>query len=176
MTTTDANAVTRSRTFTWSDPKIGARAAQSMSGLEYLRAMAGGEVPSAPLGATLGMSAESVEEGHVVFALDPAEYHYNPIGMVHGGVAAALLDSAMSCAIHTTLPAGTNYSTLEIKVNYVRAMTAETGRVRCEGTMIHVGGRTATAEGRVLDEAGRLYAHGTATCIILRPAASGEAP
>lgn len=170
--TGETGPATRSRTFTWSDPAVGARAAQAMSGLDYLRAMADGRVPGAPLAATLGMRVESVAEGCVVFALDPAEYHYNPIGSVHGGIAATLLDSAMSCAVHATLPAGVGYSTLEIKVNFVRAVTAETGPLRCEGRVIHVGGRTATAEGRLTDAAGQLYAHGTATCIILRPMAT----
>ena len=110
-----------------------------------------------------------VGEGRAVFAVDPAEYHYNPIGVVHGGLAATLLDSAMGCAVHSTLPAGAGYTTLEIKVNFIRAMTADTGRVRCEAKVVHVGGRTATAEGRVVDEAGKLYAHGSTTCLVLRP-------
>ncbi len=92
----------------------------------------------------------------------------NPIGTVHGGLAATLLDSAMACAIHTMLPAGTSYTTLEIKVNYLRPMTRETGIVYCEGKVIHVGGRVATSEGRLTDAAGKLYAHGTTTCMIMR--------
>jgi uncharacterized protein (TIGR00369 family) len=88
--------------------------------------------------------------------------------VVHGGVAATLLDSAMGCAVHSALPAGAGYTSLEIKVNFVRPLTAETGRVRCEAKLIHLGGRTATAEGRVVDEAGKLYAHGTTTCLIFR--------
>jgi len=109
-----------------------------------------------------------LEEGRAVFAVDPAEYHYNPIGVVHGGLAATLLDSAMGCAVHSMLPAGTGYTTLELKVNFIRAMTAETGRVRAEGKLIHLGSRTATAEGRVIDESGKLYAQATTTCLILR--------
>jgi uncharacterized protein (TIGR00369 family) len=111
-----------------------------------------------------------LSEGHAVFVVEPAEYHYNPIGVVHGGVAATLLDSAMGCAVHSTLPAGVGYTTLEIKVNYIRAMSSETGLVRCEANVIHVGDRTATAEGKIVDEKGKLYAHGTTTCIIFRPA------
>jgi uncharacterized protein (TIGR00369 family) len=103
-----------------------------------------------------------------VFAVEPAEYHYNPIGLVHGGLACTLLDSAMGCAVHTTLPAGTGYTTLELKVNLIRPLTRETGRVLCEGTIIHVGGRTATAEARITDAAGALYAHATTTCMIFR--------
>jgi uncharacterized protein (TIGR00369 family) len=109
-----------------------------------------------------------LSEGRAVFTVEPAEYHYNPIGVVHGGLAATLLDSAMGCAVHSTLPAGVGYTTLEIKVNYIRAMTAETGLVRCEAQVIHVGGRTATAEGRVIDSSGKLYAHATTTCMIFR--------
>lgn len=112
-----------------------------------------------------------LSEGRAVFVVEPAEYHYNPIGVVHGGVAATLLDSAMGCAVHSTLPVGASYTTLEIKVNYIRPMTADTGLVRCEATIIHLGVRTATAEGKVVDQKGKLYAHGTTTCIIFGPAA-----
>ena len=112
-----------------------------------------------------------LSEGRAVFVVEPAEYHYNPIGVVHGGVAATLLDSAMGCAVHSTLPAGATYTTLEIKVNYIRPMTADTGQVRCEANTIHLGGRTATAEGKIVDEKGKLYAHGTTTCIIFPTAA-----
>lgn len=117
----------------------------------------------------LNFDLVAVSEGYAVFAVNPSEYHYNPIGVVHGGLAATLLDSAMGCAVHSMLPAGAGYTTLEIKVNFIRAMTAETGRVRCEARIVHSGARTATAEGRIVDEAGKLYAHGTTTCLILRP-------
>jgi uncharacterized protein (TIGR00369 family) len=109
-----------------------------------------------------------VSEGHAVFLVTPAEYHYNPIGVVHGGVAATLLDSAMGCAVHSTLPAGASYTTLEIKVNYIRPMSADTGEVRCEANAIYVGGRTATAEAKIVDAKGKLYAHGITTCLIFR--------
>ncbi|MBC8075392.1 MAG: PaaI family thioesterase, partial [Chloroflexales bacterium] len=107
-------------------------------------------------------------------AATPAEYHYNPIGSVHGGVAATLCDSAMACAIHTTLPAGVGYTTLELKVNFVRPITVQTGRVTCEGTLIHMGGRVATAEARLTDASGALYAHATTTCLVLRPTSNEE--
>ena len=113
-----------------------------------------------------------VSEGRVVFALEPAEYHYNPLGTVHGGVMATLLDSAMGCVVQSMLPAGTSYTTLELKVNYLRPITSKTGIVYCEGKIIHVGGRVATAEGRLTGADGKLYAHGTTTCIILRPSSS----
>ena len=161
--------IERSHTFTWQDPMIGAKAARTMSGLEYLRAMANGGLPAAPIGALMNMQVAEVEEGRIVFTAVPEEYHYNPIGTVHGGFAATLLDSALGCAVHTMLPAGTAYTTLEIKVNYLRPLTGNTGKVYCEGKVIHMGGRVATAEARLTDESGKLYAHGTTTCIIMRP-------
>jgi len=140
-----------------------------MSGLDYLKALQEGVIPPPPIAVLMDMSIVEVSEGRVVFAAQPAEYHYNPLGTVHGGLAATLLDSAMGCAVQSMLPAGTGYTTLELKVNYLRPMTHETGPVYCEGKVIHVGGRIATAEGRLTDADGRLYAHGTTTCIILRP-------
>jgi len=102
-----------------------------------------------------------------VFAVTPQEFHYNPIGVVHGGLAATLLDSAMGCAVHSTLPAGVGYTTLEFKVNFARAITGDTGRVVCEGNLIHRGRTVATAEGRVIaEDTGKLLAHGTTTCLL----------
>jgi uncharacterized protein (TIGR00369 family) len=115
----------------------------------------------------MGFKMAEVELGRVVFTYTPVCDHYNPLGTVHGGVAATLLDGVMGCSVHTTLKAGTAYTTLEIKVNYVRAMTDKTGDVRVEGKVIHVGSRIATAEGRLYDEDSRLLAHGTTTCLIL---------
>ena len=115
------------------------------------------------------MVITEVSEGRVVFTAEPAEYHYNPLGTVHGGIAATLLDSAMGCAVQSMLPHGGGYTTLELKVNYLRPMTSKTGTVYAEGKIIHVGGRTATAEARLMDASGKLYAHGTTTCILLRP-------
>jgi len=159
----------RTRTVTWEDPLPAARAGRKMSGIEYLRAIGAGTFPPPPIGVLLGMLPVEVSEGRAVFAVKPAEFHYNPIGVVHGGLAATLLDSAMGCAVQTMLPAGTGYTTVEIKVNYIRPLTVETGEVRAEGTVIHSGGRIATAEGRLVDQSGKLYAHATTTCIILRP-------
>ncbi len=164
----EAGQGARTRTVSWEDPRALAEAARGLSGLEYLRKIASGELPRPPFGALLDFGLSELEEGRAVFTVEPAEYHYNPIGVVHGGLAATLLDSAMGCAVHSTLPAGVGYTTLEIKVNYVRALTAETGEVRCEARAIHIGGRTATAEGRVVDADGKLYAHGTTTCLIFR--------
>jgi uncharacterized protein (TIGR00369 family) len=171
MTSTAAGE--RERTFAWSDPMQGARTAPSMAGIEYLRAIQRGDIPPPPVAVTLGFELEEVAEGRAVFAMVPAEYHYNPIGGVHGGVAATLMDSAMGCAVHSTLPAGVGYGTLELKVNYLRQITVQTGRVRCEATLIHTGRTTALAEARLTDASGGLLAHGTSTCIILRPEPRG---
>ena len=158
----------RTRTITWDDPQALAKSAVGLSGMEYLQKIVSGELPPPPIANLMDFRLGELSEGHAVFLVEPAEYHYNPIGVVHGGLAATLLDSAMGCAIHSTLPAGAGYTTLEMKVNYIRALTAQTGEVRGEANVIHVGGRTATAEGRVVDKAGKLYAHATTTCIIFR--------
>jgi uncharacterized protein (TIGR00369 family) len=164
----------RTRTFSWSDPLISARAAPTMRGLDFLKAMGRGELPLPPIMALMNIGVQEAEEGRVVFTVEPAEYHYNPIGMVHGGLACTLCDSAMGCSIHTMLPAGVGYTTLEMKVNFVRPLTVETGLVVCEGKVINVGSRVATAEARLTDRAGKLYAHATTTCLILRPTAGSE--
>ena len=158
----------RTRKVTWEDPRALAEAGRGLSGLEYLQKIVAGELPAPPIGALMDFRITEIAEGRAVFEVEPAEFHYNPIGVVHGGVAATLLDSAMGCAVHSTLPKGAGYTTLEIKVNYIRPLTAETGRVRCEAQVIHLGGRTATATGRVIDDHGKLYAHGTTTCLVLR--------
>lgn len=159
----------RSRTFGWEDPEEMARIGKTLSGMAYLQAIQRREVPPPPVAMMMGMDLQEVSEGKVVFTLQPAEYHYNPLGTVHGGVTATLLDSAMGCAVQSVLRLGQWYTTLEIKVNYLRALKESTGTVYCEGKIIHLGGHTATAEGRIVDEAGKLYAHGTTTCILLRP-------
>ena len=161
----------RRRTVVWEDPTSGVGAAEEMSGLEYLRAIARGELPAAPMADLMGFGFYEIEEGRVVFECVPAEYHYNPIGAVHGGLACTLADSAMGCAVHTMLPAGTGYTTLEIKTNLLRPITVETGRLLCEGKAIHVGKRVATAEARLTDEAGKLYAHAITTCMVFRDGA-----
>lgn len=158
----------RTRTVTWHDPMIGAEAAKGMSGLEYLLAMKRGEMPPPPFMALIGIGVGDAEAGRVTFKLVPAEYHYNPIGSVHGGIISTLMDSAMGCAVHSLLPTGTGYTTLELKVNFLKPLTRDTGEVVCEGKAIHVGGRVATAEARLTDAEGILYGHATTTCLILR--------
>lgn len=140
-----------------------------MSGLEYLRKIMTGELPPSGMVQLLGLKLVEVGEGRVVFTVQPDERHYNGLGIAHGGLAAALLDSALGCAINATMPAGKVFTTLEMKINYVRPITRERGALRCEANMIHVGGRVATAEGRITDADGKLYAHGTATCMLFRP-------
>jgi uncharacterized protein (TIGR00369 family) len=165
----DHESAPRRRTYTWDDPMPSAEARRRLSGIEYLRGFLDGTFPPTPIVQTMGMRFVEVEEGRAVFEGEPAEYHYNPSGVVHGGLAATLLDSAMGCAVHSMLPVGVGYTTIEIKVNYLRALTIETSTVRAEGHVIKVGGRVAIAEGRITDAAGNLYAHGTTSCLILRP-------
>lgn len=159
----------RTRTYDWEDPMIGAAAARTMSGMDYLNAMLRGEIPRPPISQTMDFTLESCAEGRAVFTVTPSEFHYNPIGMVHGGLAATLLDSALGCAIHTTLPAGVGYTTLELHVNLVRAITKDSGLLRAEAEIIHLGRTLATAQGRLSSTDGKLYAHGTTTCMIFRP-------
>ncbi len=120
----DTKKTERTLTVSWEDPRALAEAGRGLSGLEYLRKIAAGELPRPPIGALMNFGLDELGEGHAVFTVEPAEYHYNPLGVVHGGLAATLLDSAMGCAVHSALPAGAWYTTLEIKVNFVRPMTA----------------------------------------------------
>ena len=143
--------------------------AAEMTGLEFMRALFSGKLPPPPITATMGFSGGEAQEGKVTFFGETGEHLYNPIGVVHGGFAMTLLDSAMGCAVHTMLSAGEAYTTLETKVNFVRPITAETGLVRCEGSVVHRGGKIATAEGRVIAErSGKLLAHGTTTCLVFK--------
>lgn len=157
----------RTLSVTWQDPRALAEAGRGMPGIEFLRAIASGKLPPPPIAALLGFSLVEVEPGRAVFEVVPGEHHYNPIGVVHGGLAMTLLDSAMGCAVQTHMPAGSGYTTLEAKTNLVRAITADTGKLRAIGRTVHVGKRMATAEGRLEDAAGKLYAHATTTCIVL---------
>lgn len=137
-----------------------------LSGLEFIQGMLEGSFPRAPIMGAFKFELVEVEHGRAVFEGVPEFAFYNPISSVHGGYAATLLDSCMGCAVHTTLPAGQAYTTLEFKINFVRAMTDQTGRVRAEGRVIHPGNRAATAEGHLYDARGKLLAHGTTTCLV----------
>ncbi|MFJ5049189.1 PaaI family thioesterase [Streptomyces sp. NPDC098077] len=147
MTTTDPTAMTGLELMRWVQTELPA------------------DIPS--IGRLLGMRFDEVDHGRIVLSLDTRPDFANPLGTVHGGIAATLLDSAMGCAVHTTLPAGAGYTTLELKVNYIRAARTDGQTLTAEGTVIHVGRRTATAEGKVLDAQGKLVAHATTTCMIL---------
>jgi uncharacterized protein (TIGR00369 family) len=159
----------RSRTYSWHDPLASFAAGAGMSGADYLLAMAEGRVPKPPISETLGFDGiGDVAEGRVVFTMTPAEHHYNPIGSVHGGVYATLLDSACGCAVQSLLPAGDFYTSLDLSVKFLRGMTKDTGQVQCIGTVTHMGRRTALAEARIVDGNGKLYATATSTCMVFR--------
>jgi uncharacterized protein (TIGR00369 family) len=157
----------RTLTVEWNDPAALAAAGRSMAGIDFLRAIRDARLPPPPIAQLLGFTLVEVEPGHAVFEVVPGERHYNPIGVVHGGLAMTLLDSAMGCCVQTRMPAGSGYTTLEAKTNLVRAITQKTGRLRAIGKLVHLGSRIATAEGRLEDDAGKLYAHATTTCIVL---------
>jgi uncharacterized protein (TIGR00369 family) len=159
----------RTRTITWEDPMIGAQAARSLSGLEYLQGIIDGKYPVPPMATLMDLSLVEVGDGRAVFTCVPGDHHYNNIGVAHGGLVSTMLDSALGCAVQTKLPVGVGYTTIELHVNFLRALTVETGLVRCEGEVLHSGRSIATAQARLTDEAGKLYAHGTTTCMIFRP-------
>jgi uncharacterized protein (TIGR00369 family) len=141
-------------------------AAATMTGLAFLQAVQRGDQPPAPMAELLGFRLCAVEAGQVAFEARPDARHYNPLGTVHGGFAATLLDSAMGCAVHSVLDVGIGYTTLEFKVNLVRTITAETGIVRAEGVLLHRSRQIATSDGRLIDGDGRLLAHGSCTCLL----------
>ncbi|GAA2058586.1 PaaI family thioesterase [Williamsia deligens] len=157
----------RRRTFTWRDPSETASGAVGRTGIEFMRALAAGDIPAPPIMALTGAELTRVDEGVAAFTLEPAEYHYNPIGSVHGGIIATLLDSAAGCAVHTTLPAGVRYTTLDLSVKYLRAVRVETGPVVCTGTVVHAGRRTVLAQAELRDADGALLASATSSCMIL---------
>ena len=165
MTTTP----TRSRTIEWDDPAAVLAAADGRTGLELMQSLVVGEFPAPPIAHTLGFTLSEVSEGRAVFQLDPGEFHYNPIGSVHGGVFATLLDSACGCAVHTTLPAGVAYTSLDLTVKFLGAMRTTTGLVSAIGTVKHRGRRTALAEAELVDSNGKLLATAQSSCLILAP-------
>lgn len=156
----------RTRTITWADPAEHAWRASTGPGLDVLRQVLAGELVPSPMASLLGYDLVEVAEGRAVFTVTPAEFHYNPAGHVHGGFAATVLDSAMGCAVYTTVGLGETYTTIELKVNYLKPITVATGPLRGTGTVLHRGRRTAMAEGRLEDAAGKLLAHATTTCLI----------
>ncbi|MEO0392247.1 MAG: PaaI family thioesterase [Pseudomonadota bacterium] len=164
----------RQHSFTWSDPSALAAAARRMDGLSFLQAGRDGTIPMPPIFDLFEMRFDDVAEGRVVFSMPVREYQYNPIGTVHGGVMATILDSVAACCIHTTLSAEEMYTTLELKINYVCGVTAKLSRMRAEGNVIHRGRRMATSEGKLYGDDGKLYAHASSTCMIM-PVSVSEA-
>ncbi|MGW2563621.1 PaaI family thioesterase [Streptomyces sp. NPDC001514] len=156
----------RSRTFEWGDPKISAAAVGRTSGLEFLRDVLAGRLPAPPIAATLGITLEEVEPGRAVFAMEPGEEHYNPIGSVHGGVYATLLDSAAGCAVQSVLPADMGYTSLDLNLKFLRPITVDTGKVSAVGTVLNQGRRTALAQAELFDSQDRLLAHATSSCML----------
>ena len=156
----------RRRTVHRDDPAASNESAGRLSGLSFLEAIRDGRLPAPPVSRLLGLTLAEVENGRAVFECEPSEAHYNPVGTVHGGVISTLLDSALSCAVHTTLPAGTGSTRAELKVNFIRPVVTGTGRLRAEGRGIHAGSRLATAEARLTDAAGKLYGYAVGTCLV----------
>jgi len=153
---------------------VGAALALDMSGLDYLRAIADGRIAPPPIAVLLGMGVADVEPGRVTFSLEVGEHLYNPIGSVHGGIFCTLLDSAMGCAVHSTLGRGQAYTTLELKVNLVKALTVDTPSVVASGEVISAGRRVVTASGQLTGPDGTLYAHATTTCLVFEPRPGGN--
>ena len=166
VSTSVTQPIERRRTVTWSDPNATAVAGRSMAGIDFMRALRDGAVPPPPAILLLGIEMTQVDPGRVVMRLAPEEHLYNPLGSVHGGLIATLLDSVMGCAVHSTLEAGRGYTTLEIKVNYVRAVSRAGGVVTAEGCVVHAGRQSAVAEAVLRDEKGRLCATASTTCLV----------
>lgn len=167
MTQTQEDGAIRERSYTWHDPAPVLAEAMTLDGLEVLRRIADGRFPPPPLAGTLGVARFEADEGRVVVEVEPAEFHYNPLGTVHGGVIASLLDTAAGCAVQSTLPVGTTYTSVDLHTRFLAAVRHDTGLVRAVGTVLHRGSRTATAEARLEDRAGRLLAHATSSCLLV---------
>jgi uncharacterized protein (TIGR00369 family) len=161
----------RTRSYSWDDPAISAAAARERDGMAFLQAILDGSIPGAPIASTLDFIPVSVQPGSVVFEFTPAEFHYNPIGSVHGGMISAMCDSACGCSVQSLLPAGTYYTSLDLTVKFLRPVSSGTGRLTCTGTVTHLGGRSALAEARLTGSDGKLYAFATSSCMLFRPAA-----
>ncbi|WP_216586719.1 PaaI family thioesterase [Streptomyces brasiliscabiei] len=164
----------RTRTYQWEDPAVLAEAAGGMSGIDFLRALAAGSLPKPPVNHAIDFVLDEVEPGRAVFSLTPGEEHYNPIGSVHGGIFATLLDSAAGCAVQSTLPRGMAYTSLDLTVKFLRRITVDTGTVRAIGTVVSGGRRTALAQARLVDASDRLLAHATSSCLLFPVERPGE--
>jgi uncharacterized protein (TIGR00369 family) len=164
--TQQAGTGARTRTFSWTDPAAFAEHLGRRSGLEVLQAMSRGELPSPPIMQLVDVVSFEAVEGSVTLQLDPQEFHFNPLGTMHGGVIATLLDTGAGCSVHSTLPAGIGYTSLDLSVKFLRPVTLTTGRLTCTGSVLQRGRRTALAEARLTDPQGRLTAHATSTCLL----------
>ncbi|MBF9132673.1 PaaI family thioesterase [Plantactinospora sp. S1510] len=174
---TETQPEPRNRTFSWNDPAKSVAQLGRRGGLELLRAMIAGEVPSPPVTDLIAMGRMTADEGRVSVEMTAQEFHYNPLGTVHGGVLSILLDTAAACAVHTTLPAGMGYTSLDLNVKFLRPVTVESGLLRCEGTVLQRGRRTALAEAKLTDGRGRLVAHATSSCLLFEtPVTQPENP
>jgi uncharacterized protein (TIGR00369 family) len=158
--------IERTRTFSWSDPALHADLIGRSSGLELLRGMADGSLPAPPIMKLIDSAGLLVEEGSVTVLLDPQEFHYNPLGTMHGGVISTLLDTAAACSVHSTLPAGVGYTSLDLNVKFLRPVTLASGRLTCVGSVLQSGRRTALAEARLTDAQGRLVAQAMSSCML----------
>jgi uncharacterized protein (TIGR00369 family) len=167
--TTAPGTQLRQRTFSWADPAAIAAAGAGLSGAEFFAAITEGRIPPPPVMQALDFEGVAFSRGRAAFRVRPQEFHYNPLGTVHGGVFATLLDSACGCAVHTMLTAGVFYTSLDLSVKFLRPVTVATGPITAEGTVVHLGRRTALAEGRITDEAGKVYVTATSSCILMQP-------
>lgn len=166
MSAADGAVVDRRRVVTWADPQPVAAAGRELGGLELLRRIRDGDLPPPPIAELLGFALIEVAEGRVAMRMGAGEHLYNPLGTVHGGALATLLDSVMGCAVHSMLPPGRGYTTLEIKVNFVRAPTEPAGPLSAEGQVLHAGRRSAVAQAKIVDARGRLIATASTTCLV----------
>ncbi|MNK01819.1 hypothetical protein D3C87_196270 [compost metagenome] len=158
----------RERKYSWENPLEGVELSKTLSGFDYLSAIKKGEAPASPLLHTLDFSLGDLEEGKVSFYFEPQEFHYNPNGSVHGGVITAILDSAMGCTLHSLLPKGTVYTTLELKVNFLKMVRTQSSVLTATGKVIHLGNSTALVEAELTDAEGKKYAHAVSTCMLLK--------
>lgn len=165
--TTETGADDRVRTYAWADPMRAAGQLGRMTGLEMLQAMVDGELPPPPIMATMAFDRiEATGAGQVTVFMTPREFHYNPLGTLHGGAISTLLDTATGCAVQTTLPVGMGYTSLDLNVRFLRPVTVASGLLRCEGTVTSRGRQTALGEAHLYDATGKLVAHATSTCLI----------
>lgn len=172
----ETHANSRRRIVEWADPRSIAAAGQALAGIDFLHALLAGEIAPPPVIQLLGIEFVSADPGTVTMRMPAAEYLFNPLGSVHGGSLATLLDSVMGCAVHSTLPVGRGYTTLEFKLNFLRAATGRSGLLTAVGQVIHAGRQQAVAEGRLSDESGRLVATASTTCLVFDLPTAGTRP